>query len=271
MTVGFIAHTHGAALSLTSLAAVTRRGSWGAAQIRRQEVAFCHTLASGWQAGVWRCPDGGMCSREASSCPRSALSSHVPGCTKGLQPLVRDNPCVLSAAGLPFLLVPWLVLRPLLVITYQVLSSWEAFPEALKLIRPCRQAGEEQGIVPCLQEQGTVPTLAPRCFGQGSGAGCGAAGSRSLAQPLVYPTLTQVSSLSLTLFGCVRLEILTGTREIKPRCLQTHHSHTVGSPSLLAEEEEEEREVMPLCRTLSLSQQPTRGRVTGTQHTGQMG
>lgn len=29
---------------------------------------------------------------------------------------------------------------------------------------------------------------------------------------------------------------------------------------MLAEEEEEEREVMPLCRTLSLSQQPTRGK-----------
>lgn len=40
---------------------------------------------------------------------------------------------------------------------------------------------------------------------------------------------------------------------------------------LAEEEEEEEREVMPLCRTLSLSQQPTRGQATGTQHTGQMG
>lgn len=88
-----------------------------------------------------------------------------------------------------------------------------------------------------------------------------------------YPTPTGVIPVA-TLFGYVRLEILTGTREMKPRCLQdqTHHGHTVGSLSVLAEEEEEEeREVTPLCRTLSLCQQPTRGRASGTQHTGQMG
>lgn len=51
----------------------------------------------------------------------------MPGHPKGLQPLVRDNPCVLSAAGLPFLLVPWLVLRPLLVITYQALKQLGGF------------------------------------------------------------------------------------------------------------------------------------------------
>lgn len=88
--------------------------------------------------------------------------------------------------------------------------------------------------MPCLQEQGIVPTLAPQYFGWGSGAGCGAAGSRSLAQPLLPNTHTGVIPFP-TLFGCVRLEILTGTREMKPRCLQdqTHHSHTVGNPSML--------------------------------------
>lgn len=86
----------------------------------------------------------------------------------------------------------------------------------------------------------------------------------------------QVPSLSLSCLDArVEIPILTGTCEIKPNCLQdqTHHGHTVGSPSMLAEEEEEEqeREVMPLCRTLSLSQQPTREQATGTQRSGQMG
>lgn len=102
----------------------------------------------------------------------------------------------------------------------------------------------------------TQPTLAPCSFGKGSGAGCRAAGSRSLAQPLVPNTHTGVIPIPI-LSGRMRVEILilTGTREIKPRCLQdqTHHGHTVGSPSMPAEEEEEEREVMPLCRTLPVS------------------
>lgn len=77
----------------------------------------------------------------------------------------------------------------------------------------------------------------------------------------------QVSSLSL-LDARVETPILNGTREIKPHCLQdqTHHGHAVGSPSMLAEEEVgQEREVMALGRTLSLSQQPTRGQAPGTQ------
>lgn len=51
----------------------------------------------------------------------------MPVHTKRPQPLEGGNPCVLSAAGLPFLLVPWLALRPLLVITYQALKQLGGF------------------------------------------------------------------------------------------------------------------------------------------------
>lgn len=66
-----------------------------------------------------------------------------------------------------------------------------------------------------------------------------------------------------TLFGCAGMEIpiLIGMHERKPQCLQdqAHHSHTIGSPSMPEKEEEEEGEAMPLCRTPSPTQQPTRG------------
>lgn len=85
----------------------------------------------------------------------------------------------------------------------------------------------------------TQPTLAPRSFGWGSGAGCGAAGSRSLPQPLV-PNTHRCHPCPCS-DAWVEILILTGTCEIKPHWLQdqTHHGHTVGSPSMFAEEEEE--------------------------------
>lgn len=133
-----------------------------------------------------------------------------------------------SAADLGLLLVPRLALRPSLSSRIRLLSSWEAFSEALKPIPPRRRAGEELGRAPRLHAAGPGPALL------GEGVGCwvqnrwkqeprSATGTQHprRCRPLPHPAWMR---------GAGDTRPRWHAREKTPKCLQDQAHHSCREP-----------------------------------------